>query len=37
MHHLRGQSVFDIHHDEAWGETFFVMPAATIQIRAATA
>jgi SnoaL-like domain len=27
MHHLLGQSVFDIHRDEAWGETFFVMHA----------
>lgn len=27
MHHLLGQSVFDIHGDEAWGETFFVMHA----------
>jgi hypothetical protein len=24
IHHLLGQSVFDIHGDEAWGETFFV-------------
>jgi hypothetical protein len=23
MHHLLGQSVFDVHGDEAWGETFF--------------
>ena len=27
MHHLLGQSVFDIAGDEAWGETFFVMHA----------
>jgi hypothetical protein len=27
MHHLLGQSVFDVHGDEAWGETFFVMHA----------
>jgi ketosteroid isomerase-like protein len=27
MHHLVGQSVFDVHGDEAWGETFFVMHA----------
>jgi hypothetical protein len=27
MHHLLGQSVFDLHSDEAWGETFFVMHA----------
>jgi SnoaL-like domain len=27
MHHLLGQSVFDIAGDEAWGETFFVMQA----------
>ena len=27
MHHLLGQSVFDIHGDEGWGETFFVMHA----------
>jgi hypothetical protein len=25
MHHLLGQSVFDVEGDEAWGETFFVM------------
>jgi SnoaL-like domain len=24
MHHLIGQSLFDVHGDEAWGETFFV-------------
>jgi ketosteroid isomerase-like protein len=24
MHHLLGQSVFDVHGDEAWGETFYV-------------
>ena len=24
MHHLIGQSVFDIEGDEAWGETFYV-------------
>jgi hypothetical protein len=24
MHHLLGQSVFDVHGDEAWGETFFI-------------
>lgn len=24
MHHLLGQSVFDLHGDQAWGETFFV-------------
>jgi SnoaL-like domain len=28
MHHLLGQSVFDVHRDEAWGETFFVMHAS---------
>jgi len=27
MHHLLGQSVFDVRGDEAWGETFFVMHA----------
>jgi hypothetical protein len=27
MHHLLGQSVFDIDDDQAWGETFFVMHA----------
>lgn len=27
MHHLLGQSVFDVHGDDAWGETFFVMHA----------
>lgn len=27
MHHLIGQSVFDVDDDEAWGETFFVMHA----------
>jgi SnoaL-like domain len=27
MHHLLGQSVFDIDGDDAWGETFFVMHA----------
>jgi hypothetical protein len=27
MHHLLGQSVFDIEADDAWGETFFVMHA----------
>ena len=27
MHHLLGQSVFNVHGDEAWGETFFVMHA----------
>src|SRR5271166_4442939 len=25
MHHLLGQSVFDVDGDRAWGETFFVM------------
>jgi hypothetical protein len=24
MHHLLGQSVFDVQGDEAWGETFYV-------------
>ncbi|WP_099023740.1 nuclear transport factor 2 family protein [Mycolicibacterium palauense] len=24
MHHLLGQSVFDVRGDEAWGETFFI-------------
>jgi ketosteroid isomerase-like protein len=28
MHHLIGQSVFDIDGDEAWGETFFVFHGA---------
>lgn len=28
MHHLLGQSVFDVEADEAWGETFFVFHAA---------
>ena len=28
MHHLLGQSVFDVHGDEAWGETFFVFHGA---------
>jgi hypothetical protein len=27
MHHQLGQSIFDIHGDDAWGETFFVMHA----------
>ena len=27
MHHLLGQSVFDVRGDEAWGENFFVMHA----------
>jgi SnoaL-like domain len=27
IHHLPGQSVFDVHDDEAWGETSFVMHA----------
>lgn len=27
MHHLLGQSVFDVVGDQAWGETFFVMHA----------
>jgi hypothetical protein len=27
MHHLLGQSVFDVEDDGAWGETFFVMHA----------
>jgi SnoaL-like domain len=27
MHHLLGQSVFDVEGDETWGETFFVMHA----------
>jgi hypothetical protein len=27
MHHLLGQSVFDVQGDVAWGETFFVMHA----------
>ena len=27
MHHLLGQSVFDVDGDQAWGETFFVMHA----------
>jgi ketosteroid isomerase-like protein len=29
MHHLLGQSVFDVEGDDAWGETFFVMHAVT--------
>jgi SnoaL-like domain len=29
MHHLLGQSVFEIRGDEAWGETFFVYHDAT--------
>jgi len=28
MHHLIGQSVFDVQGDEAWGETFFVFHGA---------
>lgn len=28
MHHLLGQSVFDVQGDEAWGETFFAFHAA---------
>lgn len=28
MHHLLGQSVFDVDGDEAWGETFFVFHGA---------
>jgi len=27
MHHLLGQSVFEVENDNAWGETFFVMHA----------
>ena len=27
MHHLLGQSVFDVQGDDAWGETFFIMHA----------
>ena len=27
MHHLLGQTVFDVDGDEGWGETFFVMHA----------
>ena len=27
MHHLLGQSVFDVDGEQAWGETFFVMHA----------
>ncbi len=27
MHHLLGQSVFDVEGDDAWGETFFVVHA----------
>jgi hypothetical protein len=30
MHHLLGQSVFDIEGDDAWGETFFVMHAIIV-------
>lgn len=29
MHHMLGQSVFDVSDHEAWGETFFVMHAVT--------
>jgi hypothetical protein len=28
MHHLLGQSVFDVRGDEAWGETFYVFNGA---------
>jgi ketosteroid isomerase-like protein len=28
MHHLLGQSVFDVRGDEAWGETFYVFHGA---------
>ena len=28
MHHLLGQSVFDVQGDEAWGETFFIFHGA---------
>lgn len=28
MHHLIGQSVFDVQDDEAWGETFYVFHGA---------
>jgi hypothetical protein len=28
MHHLLGQSLFDVQGDEAWGETFFVFHGA---------
>jgi hypothetical protein len=28
MHHLLGQSIFDVQGDEAWGETFFVFHGA---------
>jgi len=28
MHHLLGQSLFDVQGDEAWGETFFVFRGA---------
>jgi hypothetical protein len=27
MHHMLGQSVFDVEDDEAWGETYFIMHA----------
>jgi hypothetical protein len=27
MHHMLGQSLFDIAHDETWGEASFVMHA----------
>jgi hypothetical protein len=27
MHHLLGESVFDVEGDDAWGATFFVMHA----------
>jgi ketosteroid isomerase-like protein len=29
MHHLLGQSVFEVRGDEAWGETFYVFHGAT--------
>ncbi len=34
MHHLLGQSIFDIEGDEAWGETFYVFhgTAGTAQV-----
>ena len=32
MHHLLGQSVFDVDGDEAWGETFFVFHGAAGEV-----
>ena len=35
MHHLLGQSVFEVKGDEAWGETFFIFHGADRRERVA--